>query len=504
MHIKYDKNVKKRPELRYMKTDNTNNTQNRYKILHEEEDFNLYECIKRLSCIEILSLNIIFDNAEALNIFCGTDQGECLIVNLNMLNEVTLEFLKILVQGDAIKVMFDGKEVIKELMKLGVELKGLKFDIITAFSIIETGSEDIISKDVIMNKYINQPAMRYLNWRNELSNSHNDELAKFSESTILARELLVEKIYSNKLARTAKLEFDFLEAISKIELNGIRILKEGINNFTNVGNYNFYTERVYPLYDTIGKQTGRVYCKNPNLQGTKRINRKFIIPKLGCKFIIADYSQMQLRIAAEISQDQVMIESFLKNEDIHRKTAGLVLKKPLHDISEYERKIGKAINFGLLFGMSSQRFKQYASENFMVQLTDDEAKRYIKSYFAEYSGYANWVKKILKTPKEKVKSLNGRKRQWFGCYTNSAVINYPIQATEADIFKIAIIKLHETLKDFDATIVLLVHDEIIVESAESQVEQIKGIVKECMVSAAKELIKTVPIEVDIILSDHWE
>ena len=273
------------------------------------------------------------------------------------------------------------------------------------------------------------------------------------------------------------------------------------------------TKRIHSFFHQTITATGRISSTEPNLQNIptrmelgKRL-RKVFVPDDGKVYIDADYSQIELRVLAHLSKDKHMIEAFNNGEDIHKQAASKVLHKPIDEVTKEERSSAKAVNFGIVYGISDFGL---ASQ---LGISRKEAKAYIEQYLEEYSGVNNYMQNIVEEAKEKgyAVTLFGRRRyikelsssnymvREFG---KRAAMNTPIQGTAADIMKIAMIKVHDELQkqNLKAKIVLQVHDEMMIEAPIEEKEKVKKILKENMESAAD---FEVPLVAEISEANSW-
>lgn len=278
-------------------------------------------------------------------------------------------------------------------------------------------------------------------------------------------------------------------------------------------NYICEDGRIHGKFNQTITATGRISSTEPNLQNIPirmelgRALRKVFVPKTGCKFIDADYSQIELRILAHISGDENLIEAYKSEQDIHRITASKVFHTPFEEVTTEQRSNAKAVNFGIVYGISSFGLSQDLS------ITRKQASEYIKQYFETYPKIKEFLDDIVKKTRDTgyVTTLFGRRRpvpelassnfmqRNFG---ERIAMNSPIQGTAADIMKIAMIQVDQSLRDnnLDSKIVLQVHDELLIEAPKHEVEQVKVIVTDCMKSAATLLV---PLEVGIEVGDNW-
>lgn len=259
--------------------------------------------------------------------------------------------------------------------------------------------------------------------------------------------------------------------------------------------------------------TGRLSSADPNLQNIPvrmelgRQIRKVFVPKVGCVFIDADYSQIELRILAHMSGDEKLIRAYNEARDIHAMTASQVFHVPFEEVTPLQRRNAKAVNFGIVYGISSFGLSQDLS------ISRKEAQEYIDSYFETYPGIKTFLDGLVKDAKEKgyVTTLYGRRRPMpelssgnfmqrsFG---ERVAMNAPIQGTAADIMKIAMNKVAERLKkeELQAKLLLQVHDELLIEAPLEEEERVRQILSEEMMHAAE---LSVPLEIDMHSGSNW-
>ncbi|MDO8953975.1 MAG: DNA polymerase I [Gammaproteobacteria bacterium] len=274
------------------------------------------------------------------------------------------------------------------------------------------------------------------------------------------------------------------------------------------------TGRVHTNYHQAVAITGRLSSSDPNLQNIpiksdegRRIRQAFIAPP-GYKILAADYSQIELRIMAHLSGDAGLLKAFANNEDIHRATAAEVFSIPIKEVSSEQRRRAKAINFGLIYGMSAFGLAKQLS------ISREEAALYVKVYFERYPGVARYMEstRLFATENGYVETLFGRrlylpdinaKNGMLRKGAERAAINAPMQGTAADIIKRAMISLQEFLKasTLQTSMIMQVHDELVFEVLESDVEALRKAVTQHMESAA---LLSVPLIVDIGVGDNWD
>ena len=271
--------------------------------------------------------------------------------------------------------------------------------------------------------------------------------------------------------------------------------------------------RIHGTFNQTITATGRISSTEPNLQNIPirmemgKAFRKVFIPKNDCIFIDADYSQIELRILAHMSGDQSLIDAYNSAQDIHRITASKVFKVPYDEVTETMRRNAKAVNFGIVYGISSFGLSQDLS------ISRKEASEYIKQYFETYPGIKAFLDKTVSDAKENgyAKTLFGRIRpipelsssnfmqRSFG---ERIAMNSPIQGTAADIMKIAMVSVDKKLKDnnLKSKIVLQVHDELLLEVYKDEVQAVNKIVEESMITAADMAVK---LEINIAKGPNW-
>lgn len=254
------------------------------------------------------------------------------------------------------------------------------------------------------------------------------------------------------------------------------------------------TQRVHTSYNQTGSVTGRIASSNPNLQNIPirtelgRMVRKAFVAAPGFSLIAIDYSQIELRVAAHMAGDQAMLKAFREGQDIHTATAAAIHGIPMNEVTDQQRRDAKATNFGLIYGMSAYGLTQ------STDLTLAEAETFVETYFERFPGIRDYLDKIKEQAKNKgyVETLLGRKRYFPGLASTTnynlrrreerEAINAPIQGTAADIMKLAMIKVAEKLgkSGLSARMLLQVHDELVLEAPDQEVDQTIELVQSCM------------------------
>ncbi|KAF5084799.1 DNA polymerase I, thermostable [anaerobic digester metagenome] len=235
--------------------------------------------------------------------------------------------------------------------------------------------------------------------------------------------------------------------------------------------------------------TGRLKCRSPALQAFPScVSRYFTTPK-GFVRIIGDYSHIDLRVLAQLSQDKTLISAFNQSVDIHRQTASAILKKDINLITDAERKIGKEVNFSIIYGISPESLRKNLS-TVNSDITYKDAKCYRDNFFSTYNGIINWQNNVLKT--DPVYGLKGL--SWTSFPSLNCRLNYPIQGSAAAGLKLALILLYKNLKP-GWYISHTVHDEIQIVVPEKDVEIGQLILTQSMIEGMSFLIKDLPVEV---------
>ncbi|MDF0554030.1 bifunctional 3'-5' exonuclease/DNA polymerase [Kamptonema sp. UHCC 0994] len=272
------------------------------------------------------------------------------------------------------------------------------------------------------------------------------------------------------------------------------------------------TGRIHPSYRQCGARSGRFSCKQPNLQNvprncTAKGMRACFIATPGYHIIKADYSQIELRIVAEISGDAKMLDAYAKGEDLHTLTASLITGKVLEEVTSEDRRIAKSVNFGLIYGMGAAKLQAYAEEKYDVLLTLEEAKEFRKRFFQAYSGVRRWHDSIRRTVYVKdikqIRTIGGRRRRWAKKPRLSELLNHPVQGTSADMLKVAIVRLFKLLPKTGAKLIGVVHDEILLECPKATLKRTSCILKKVMVEAGELYLQQVPVEVEVTICSSW-
>ncbi len=271
--------------------------------------------------------------------------------------------------------------------------------------------------------------------------------------------------------------------------------------------------RVHSSFDQVSTATGRLSSNEPNLQNIPvrtdlgREIRAAFIARPGWRLIDADYSQIELRVLAHMSGDEVMQSAFLEGQDIHRRTAAEVYGVPLNEVAPAMRSAAKAVNFGIVYGISDFTLAKN------IGASRQEARAFMDRYFHRYPGVKRYMDEAIALGKERgyARTLFGRRRYLpeikssnynVRAFGERCAMNSPIQGTAADIIKLAMIRVHEALarEKLQAKLILQVHDELIVEAPENEVGRVKALLTESMEGVIE---LAVPLKIDLSVGRDW-
>ena len=476
------------------------------------------------------------------------------------------EILRELLRGSDLKILHDAKFQLKFLQSAGLKICGPFFDTLLAHQILTAGleSEDCSLHD-LTNKYLGEaipleneemigklasilveklkennlintaklefdclPAVAQMEQNGMLldMDKWNVLISKLESEkkhleTLLFNELgdinldsskqLLESIQSKglKIPDTKKTtltplkeQFPYIKALTQY-----RRVSKLVQSFTRTipGHIHPLTGRIHPEYRQLGTKTGRISCRNPNLQQIprKKAFRECFISSPGHKIVVADFSQIELRVVAEISNDKRMIEAYNKGEDLHKLTASLVMNKSIFQITKEERQAAKAINFGLIFAMGSKSLSEYARNTYGVDMSLEDATLFRNRFFNAYFGLSQWHQQVNISLVKETRTLIGRRRLWRDYPALTQLLNTPIQGTAADIFKKALTMLAIELEDTASKIIGTVHDEIILEVPDHDVEEIAKILQNTMEKTGGYFLNKVPVIADVSMGASW-
>jgi DNA polymerase-1 len=271
------------------------------------------------------------------------------------------------------------------------------------------------------------------------------------------------------------------------------------------------TGRIHSHFHQIGAPTGRMSSTDPNVQQIPHafdMRRCFRAPE-GRKLVVADYSQIELRILADFTGDRGFVDAFTAGVDLHRATAAQVFNiQKLEDVTKEQRDFAKRLNFGVVYGIGARRFA------LLTGLKESEAEDLLKRYFATYRDLDAWLREAgFKAVRERTapRTVAGRLFRFnFDPEDKQAASlaqrngkNSPIQGSSADIIKRALRLLHDRLRGTEARVVNVVHDEVVVECPERGAEEFSRVVEEAMCAAGEEYVRAVPVKVEAAVTDEW-
>ena len=271
------------------------------------------------------------------------------------------------------------------------------------------------------------------------------------------------------------------------------------------------TGRVHTTFNQTGAATGRLSSSNPNLQNIPirtelgREIRAAFVPREGWKLIVADYSQIELRLLAHMSHDAVLTEAFRNGEDIHTRTAAEVFGVPPLMITPEQRRNAKAVNFGIVYGQTPFGLAQ------QLGVDRREAEQFIRAYFARYAGVRRFLDATIAEVRRTgfAKTILGRQRPIPDMdsrnpnargFAERTAVNTPLQGTAADLIKLAMIRIDRKLQRFETRLLLQVHDELVFEAPPEEVEEMRAMVKSEMENVAR---LEVPLVVDVGVGENW-
>lgn len=496
--------------------------------------------------------------------------------------------VKELLTGASLKIFQNAKFDLKMLQTGGIKVEGNIFDTMLASQLLGGGLRAVDgghSLEELVKRYLQiemSKEEQKSDWSVELSQKQLQYACLDAHVLLQLQEILNGLLVKNGLEAIARLEFDCLQSVVDMELNGFflalekqesikELLKSEVDQaelevrvelgdinlrshkqllpvlqkktgirlkstskeylmaighplFSKLINYrekskflkdNFLrlpenihpvTGRIHAQYFQIGAATGRFTCKEPPLQTIPRNKqiRDCFRAEVVNKLVIADYSQIELRIAAEISKDPVMIEAYSKGQDLHTLTASIITGKPAEEVTKNDRQLAKAVNFGLIYGAGAETLRDYAKSNYDIDLTLKDAEHFRRKFFKLYRGLMRWHDKVNFRKKYVTYTIGKRYRKFNkrGKFKLTDRLNSPVQGTGADILKKAMVLLRPRIKGM-AKIVHIVHDEIILEAPEPRAEEVKKILEDTMKEAGQYYIKLVPVEVECHICDSW-
>lgn len=273
-------------------------------------------------------------------------------------------------------------------------------------------------------------------------------------------------------------------------------------------------DRIHARLHPLSTDSGRLSCTDPNLQQVPSEHtapglRACFGPAPGHRLVIADYAQIELRVAAHLAPCDALQAVFRQGRDPHRATAATITGRPESSITGHERQLAKAVNFGFLFGMGAARFRSYAKDSYGVELDDRQATAAREAFFATFPGIARWHDRVSRLTRRggggpvTVRTALGRRKRFPEKASFNAALNIPVQGTAAEGFKQAMVELYPALHALGGRGVLCVHDEYIAEVPTGRAEEARALVERIMRESMAKIVTSVPIEVEAILADRW-
>lgn len=329
------------------------------------------------------------------------------------------------------------------------------------------------------------------------------------------------------LTTTNEREIGLIDHPAAKELLNYRGLQKILSSYgeTFLGHVHPFTNRIHADFRQLGTETGRFSCKEPNLQQMPDEFRQ-CVGEAGYSLIAADYSQIELRILAELSQDPNFMSAFTSGQDLHKSTAATMFSIPIETVTKEQRFIAKTINFGLAYGMGSVKLMDIlnaeAEKAGTKKYTTGQTKVLISKYRNAYRKVVEWLDDAgaLAYRRGYSETMYGRKRFFTPPQQGSDEESYlqqiasikrqgansPIQGTNADITKLAMIDIHKELRNngFSADIIIQVHDEIVILSRKEEASAVKEVTVAAMIEAAQGLLKTIPVKVEAYIADSWK
>ena len=303
------------------------------------------------------------------------------------------------------------------------------------------------------------------------------------------------------------LSFEFLsQHKDHNEIYKLLLEYKGINQFLHLYRDKLKTQigddgRIHGTWSSDGSKTGRMSCSEPNLQGFPNSMKEFFVPEEGNVYVIGDYSQIELRVLAELARESNMIKAFKDQKDIHAETAAFLLQKDISLIDEGARGLGKRVNFAQCYGVSSYGLPKILKKEGII-ITKSQADYIINLFYKKYPNIYRFHNMLLTS--DSIRSVGGRVFSDIPKGEGKR-LNLPIQASAAEGFKEGLKLLVEEFESKPSwKIINVIHDEVILEVDKSEAEQAKDILETCMKKGMEKILKVVPVVVDIKIANKWE
>jgi DNA polymerase I len=357
-----------------------------------------------------------------------------------------------------------------------------------------------------LNQQLKPPKTAQISLFPELTETINLRSPKQVKEALIAQNIPIKSTNAQELIPLAK-EYPIIQTFLNYRSLASRIstFAEGIPNHIHP-----VTQRIHANWFQIGARSGRFSCREPNLQNIPRDRetRQCFTAPPGKILIKADYSQIELRIMAKVSGDSRMLAAYSQGKDLHQLTAALVLEKELTQVTEEERRLGKIINFGLIYGMGVRRFRHTAAKEYGVEMSLEEAYRFRGKFFESYRGikaYHSRIRREWSRGVRESRTLGGRRRLWGrdSKPTLNELINHPIQGTNSDMTKLALGFAWRGFQGTDVLIIAAIHDEIVLECPMVRADWAMERLRDAMVKAGDFLIAPIPVEVEVRKVMSW-
>ncbi|MFO7565523.1 MAG: DNA polymerase [Enhygromyxa sp.] len=383
------------------------------------------------------------------------------------------------------------------------------------------------------------------------SSTQRDRLACEADALLTLLRTLTPSLRERRLARVFTFECELLPAVVAMESAGVGLDAAGFERIASswvrergeiearpegerdpariarldklISTYRWWARdfvdpdhRIRARLHPLAADSGRFACTEPNLQQVPAEHtapglRACFVPAPGHRFVIADYAQIELRVAAHLAPCEALRAVFRAGRDPHRATAATLAGKPEQAIDDHERKLAKAVNFGFLFGMGARRFRTYARDSYGLELDERAAEAARAAFFRTFPGIAAWhrrigaLSRIAAREPITVSTAMGRRRTFpLGKFSFNTALNIPVQGTAAEGFKLAMLRLHAPLAELGGRGVLVVHDEYVAEVPVDRAEDARRLVEQTMIAAMRELVDSVPIVVEAEIAEHWK
>lgn len=411
------------------------------------------------------------------------------------LREAMIPYIKQYALVEVAELEFSAVQAIFVMEYSGIALNAIKWDAL--LRVQEARREAALA---IIYTYIPKPPIQPTLFGEEISYGENLDSPKQLIGILEKQGIVVENVSRHTLLSFA--ENPLVAALLEYR-SANKLLNSFLYPMPKLRNKK--TGRLHPRYMQIGAWSGRMSCSNPNIQQIPREKafRECFMAPPGRVFIVADYSQIELRVMAEMIGEKRMIRAYQAGRDLHQLTAMLTLEKPAEQITYEERQAAKAINFGLIYAMQAVGLQGYAKDTYGVEMSLAEAERFRERFFREYKDIAAWHARLQRNPPKEVRTLAGRRCVFTERAGLSAFTNTPVQGSAADIMKKAMALLMTRINWEEAYPVAVVHDEILLEVPMEKEKEYTRLLQEVMIEAGEYYLKEVPIVVEAQAGKTW-